>query len=120
MRMRRVFRQALILGQEIDRQDEKRKADEMVEAQGLALEEEDREDGEHRERDDLLNDFELDEAEGAAIANVANAIGWDLAAIFKKSHTPTDEYDGEQRQVSAPLCGAQAQMTIPSYGHKAV
>ena len=67
-----------------------------------------------------MNDFELDEAKGAAIANVANAIGRDLATVFKERHTPTDEYDGEQRQVSAPLCGSQTKVTIPCYGHETI
>lgn len=92
----------------------------MIEAQRLALEEENREDGEDSERDDLLNDFELDEAERAPIANIANAVGRDLAAIFEKRHAPTDEDDGEERQVGAPLCGPQPKVAIPCYGHETI
>jgi hypothetical protein len=46
-------------------------------------------DAEDRQRDDLLNHFELDHAEAA----VAKAVGWNLEAVLKEGDAPADEDD---------------------------
>lgn len=61
----------------------------MVPSQWLSLENEDRYDSEHGERNHLLNHFQLHQVEGAAMLNKADTIGWNHHAIFKKA-TPHD------------------------------
>lgn len=45
-------------------------------------------DAKYGQRDTFLNNFELDEIKGTSILNEAKAVGWYLAAVFKKGNAP--------------------------------
>ena len=51
---------------------------------------------EHYKRDDLLNDFELNECERSAVVAEADSIGWHHEAIFEKRDEPTGEDEADQ------------------------
>ena len=65
----------------------------MIPLQCLAFEEDDGEEGEDGDGDNLLNNFELHEGEGSAIAYKAYAVGWHLTGILEQRQKPTDEDD---------------------------
>lgn len=110
----------LFFEHEIDCEDEEDEGDEVVEAELLALEEDEREDGEDGEGDDLLNHLELDEAEGAVVAYIADAVGGDLAAILEKGNAPANEDDGQEGESTTPLCLRELQVPVPRQGHETV
>lgn len=70
-----------------------------------------REDHEHNHGDDLLGHFELAETHVLD----AEAIGWDLKAVFNKGHAPTRQ-DGDPERASRE----RLQMTVPGIGHEHV
>ena len=94
---------------EEDRADEEARGDGVVPAQVLAEVEGD-EDAEDDERNHFLNDLELHGGEAVC----ADAIGWDLEAVFKQGNGPTDEDHFPERLM------AKAEVTVPGKGHEDV
>ena len=60
----------------------------MVPVEGFALETKGYDDGEDDEGDDLLENLELYQGEGAAVVQKADAVGRHLAHVFKQSDAP--------------------------------
>ena len=60
----------------------------VIPLQGLALEDEQHDDGKDRQGDDFLNDFELHEIERSAGAGKPDAVGRHGKAILEKSDAP--------------------------------
>ena len=60
----------------------------MVPMKLFVLEDEIGDDGEDYQRDALLNDLELDEVEGTAIVDKADAVGGNLAAVLEEGNHP--------------------------------
>ena len=56
-------------------------------------------DAEHRQRDALLNDFQLDEVERSAILYKPETVGWNLTTIFKKGNHPREGDDTDEGPV---------------------
>lgn len=54
-----------------------------------------RKNDEHHEGDDLLNDFQLNEGEVAAVPFKPNAVGGHLKTVLEKSNQPTEDNDAE-------------------------
>ena len=77
---------------EEDRTDEEEAGDGVIPAQVFAEVIGD-EDAEDEQRDDFLNDFELDRREAVC----ADAIGRDLEAVLEEGNRPTDEDDLPER-----------------------
>ncbi len=71
----------------------------MIPMQALPLEEHVRNNCKYDERNALLDNFELYQSEGTAIANEAYTIGWHLTAIFEECYYPTKYNDTKQRPV---------------------
>ena len=94
---------------EEDCADEEARGDGVVPAQVLAEIEGD-EDAEDDERNHFLNDLELHGGEAVC----ADAIGWDLEAVFKQGNGPTDEDHFPERLM------AKAEVTVPGEGHEDV
>jgi len=67
-------------------------------------------DDEDAERDDLLNNFQLERGEFA----VADAVCWNLKTVFGKCNQPTHNDSGEQR--GFPV----SQVTVPGHRHEDV
>ena len=71
----------------------------MIPMQALPLEEHVSNNCKYDERNALLDNFELYQSEGAAIANEAYTIGWHLTTIFEECYYPTKYNDTKQRPV---------------------
>lgn len=66
----------------VDGENQQCEGYEVVPMERFAAEAGDREDGEDGERDDFLNDFQLNEREWPAVAYKSEAVGWHLARVF--------------------------------------
>ena len=60
----------------------------MIPLEGLAFEEEGRDDGEDGQGNDFLDDFQLHQIEWTAVFDEADPVGWDLCAIFEERDSP--------------------------------
>ena len=65
----------------------------MVEAERLGLEKDDGEDGEDGQRDELLDDLELPEVEGTAVADETDAVGRPHERVLGQSDAPAEKDD---------------------------
>ena len=90
---------------EVDCGDEQKECYEVVPVQVLVLEKDGHQDGEHSERDNLLNDLELHETEGTSVFGIANAVGRYHEHILKQSDAPREENDSNQWPVCADALG---------------
>ena len=73
--------------------DETAEGHKVIPLQCLALEEDDGEDRENGNRNHLLNNFELHQCEGSAIANESHAVCRHLTGILEERQEPTDKDD---------------------------
>ena len=73
----------------------------MVPMELLVLENQVGNDGEDNQRDALLDDLELDEVEGTAIVDEADAVGGNLAAVLEEGDHPREGDD----EVEGPVAG---------------
>ena len=64
-----------------------------------ALEHDVSNDAEYGQRDALLNDLQLNDVEGSAILNEADAVGGYLTAVLQKGNAPREGDDTQQRPV---------------------
>ena len=93
----------------------------MIPVQGLALEEDGGEDGEDDEGDDFLDDLELHEGERTAVAVKADAVGRNLAHVFKEGDAPAKGYHADEGKGIEPAEGLfHFQVAVPGKGHKDV
>lgn len=90
----------------------------MVPMEGFALKQHRDHYSEDEQRDDLLNDLQLDERKGTSIIDKTNAIGGHLANVLKEGNSPREGDNGNQGPVFTNARFAQFQMTVPSKGHK--
>ena len=73
----------------------------MVPVQVCALKHDVGNDAEDGQRDTLLDDLQLDEAEGAAVIDKAQTVGRHLAAVLEEGNAPREYDDTQQRPVRA-------------------
>ena len=93
----------------------------MVPAEGLGLEDGDDDDGEHDEGDGFLDDFQLDEVEGSAVDDRADAVGGDHEEILDQGNAPRQQDDEDERPVFGRWDNLrQLELTVPSEGHENV
>ena len=91
----------------------------MVPANAFVVEEEQGKNGEDDQRDDFLNDFELQQGERTAVAHETVTVGRDLTRIFRQSQQPTDQNnDNERSIVCYDALFLQFHVTIPRKGHE--
>ena len=90
----------------------------MVPAQRVGFHEDQREDGEHRERHDLLNDFQLPDRERTAEFGASDAVGRDLKAVFEQRDSPAQQDDGEYPESFE--FGFEGDMPVPCQRHEGV
>ena len=78
----------------------------MIPVKRLSLETEGQDEWENNQRDALLNDLELDEVEGTAIVDKADAVGRNLAAVLEEGNHPWEgdnEIEGPVGRDIAPV-----------------
>jgi len=86
----------------------------------LVLEDEVCDDGKHHQRDTLLDDLQLHEIKGTAVASKTQTVGWYLTTVLEeRNHPRKGDY-----KVERPVCGdarlLESQMTIPGKSHEHV
>lgn len=88
----------------------------------VVLENNDGKERKYRERDALLDDFELNETERTAVAFKPNAVGRHYEAVFKESDRPGKKHDRVDRPGAEvdDLHGLELQVQIPGAGHENV
>lgn len=79
--------------------DETAEGYEMIPLQRLALEENNGEDRENGNRDDLLDDLELHQRKGSAVADEAHTVCRHLTSVLEERQEPTDKDDDVERCV---------------------
>lgn len=92
----------------------------MVPVEGFTLEEEGDNQSEDNEGDNLLDHFQLHKAEGATVAVEAEAVGWNLGAIFKECQTPGEEDDKDEGPAGGDFHFLKLQMAVPGKCHEYV
>ena len=92
----------------------------MVPLQGLALEQEGDDDREDGQGDDFLDDLELHQVEGTAVAVEADAVGRDGEAVLEKSDAPGEEDDEDERPAGGNLHLLEFEMAVPRERHEDV
>ncbi len=105
---------------QINRHDEENESQQMVPFQTLALKHEMGDDGEDNQTYALLDDFELHQTEGTAVAVEAYAVGRHLAAVFEEGDSPREGYDTDERPVARNASALKFQVAIPSQCHEDV
>ena len=73
----------------------------MIPVQMGALEQDVGNHAEDGQRDTLLDDLQLDEAEGATVIDKAQTVGRHLAAVLEEGNAPREYDDTQQRPVRA-------------------
>ena len=68
--------------------DDEQESEDVVPMKVVALKQNVGDDGKDGQRDTLLNDLQLDEAEGAAVIDKAQTVGWHLTAILEERNHP--------------------------------
>lgn len=113
--------QILFLKREEDRSYQTEERPQIVHTEALCLKEKDCQQGKYREGDNLLDNLQLEESEGATIVYKAEAVCGHHSAILKQRNKPTDKDDGKDGQCrklrTELLC---LQVAIPRKGHKCI
>ena len=86
--------------------------------EALVLEEEIGDDGEDDEGDALLDDLELNEGEGTAVAYETDAIGGHLTTVLEEGNHPREGDDKQEGPVGADAAVLQLEMAVPGEGHE--
>ena len=100
----------------VDRCDEAGKTCEVVPLEWVALNKQHGKEGKDNQRDNLLDNLQLPEGEGAAKFVATNAVGWNLEAVFKQGDAPADKHDGNN--TIALKLRLKGDVAIPSKCHK--
>ena len=82
---------------EIDGSYQTESGSSMIPMQLFVLENQVGNQGEHHQRDALLNDFELHQIERATVIHKAETVGGHLTAIFQEGDAPREDNDAEKR-----------------------
>lgn len=103
---------------EIDGSYQQNAGYEMIPAQ-RHMKSDSRESDEHDKGDNLLNHFELHQAECTAVSFKPDSVGGHLEAVFEESDTPRQEDDEDKRRGVGEKTGLlQFEMTVPREGHE--
>ncbi len=108
----------LLIEHEVHRQHQTDESREVIPVQRFALEKHGGEYGEDYQRYYFLDDLQLHQRKRAAVADEADAIGWNLKRILGKSYHPREKDDGVERPVGNNLQFLKFQVTIPRKGHE--
>lgn len=108
----------LLAEDEIDGQDDAEKSGQVVPAQRVRLHEDQREEGEYRERDHLLDDLQLPDREGTSEFGRTEAVGRYLETVFEQGDAPAQEHDGHQAE--ALEFRLECDVAVPCQRHEGV
>ena len=103
---------------EVHGQNQAGEPGEVVPTEGVGAHEEEREEGEDREGDDLLQDLELPDRKRAAELGGAEAVGRHLEAILEEGDAPTQQHDDGQPEAFEPRL--ESDMPVPRQRHEGI
>ena len=103
-----------------NRQNQAREGGEVVPLEAFALEKEHHDGRKNGERDDLLDDLELEQRVGSAVAREADPVGRHGEAILEESDAPGEENHGDQRPARGDLHLLEFEVAVPREGHEDV
>ena len=92
----------------------------MIPMECFALEHAHSNNGENGQRNNFLNNFQLEKRKRSAIANKADSVARHLKAIFKESQAPGEKYHTYQWPTVGNLHLAEFQMSVPRKRHEDV
>lgn len=92
----------------------------MIPTESLVLEGDEREDGEHGERDHLLDDLQLHQREGAAVADEADPVGGNHEGVLEEGDSPGKENDRVKRPAADEFGTLKFQVGVPGERHEDV
>ena len=92
----------------------------MIPVKALSVKEKAYDDGEHRERDDFLDDFQLHKGEYAAVAFEADAIGGYSETVLDEGDAPGESDDADEWPVGADAGLLETKVTVPGKCHEDV
>ena len=90
----------------------------MIPVERLAVKHKRDEDGEYRQRNDLLDYFQLKQAERPAVSREADAVRRHGEAVFEKGYAPGKKYDQYERPARGDFHLLELKMPIPRESHK--
>lgn len=102
------------------RQDKAHEGGDVVPVEGFSLEHEHYYDGEDREGDNFLNDFELEEVERAAVGLEADAVCRDGEAVLKEGYSPGEQDDQNEWPAGGDFHLTELEMAVPGKSHENV
>ena len=117
--MLQAFRPLLEKDEE-DGEDDAGESGDVVPLDGLPLEENGDDEGEDRQRNDLLDDLQLHKVERAAVLVETDAVGRDQKAVFEESDAPGKEDDPDERPVAGDLQCIEFEVPVPGKSHQDV
>ena len=100
------------------REDQAEEGGEVVPLEGLALEEEVDDDREDGQGDGFLDDLQLHEVEGTAVAGEADAVGRDGEAVFEEGDAPGEQDDQDQRPAGRDFHLLEFEVAVPRECHE--
>ena len=92
----------------------------MIPLDGLSLEQEGDDDGEHGQGDDLLDDLELHQVEGTAVALEADPVRRDGQAVLEEGDAPRKQDDEDKRPAGGDFHLLELEMAVPGERHEDV
>ena len=92
----------------------------MVPLDGLSLEKEGDDDGEDGQGDHFLDDLELHQVEGAAVALEADPVRRDGEAVLEEGDAPGEQDDEDERPAGGDFHLLELEVTVPGERHEDV
>ena len=90
----------------------------MVPSESLRLEDSDDDDGEHRQRNGFLYDFQLNKVEWTSVLHGTDAVGGNHEGVLKEGHAPREDNDGDERPVFDDIHLLEFEIAVPCKGHE--
>ena len=115
-----IFLGTLLQKSEENGQNQQAESHKVIPVEGLSLEQEVGDDGKYRQRNDFLNDLELDERERTAVLREAHPVGGHHKRVFEEGDSPGKEDDADERPVVRNLHLLQFQVAVPGQRHEDV
>ena len=100
------------------RQQDKDETDEVVPADGLALEDGGHDDGEYGQRVALGQNLQLHKREGASVDLAADAVGRYHERVLEEGHAPRCEDDEYQRPAGVDLHLGELEVAVSGESHE--
>ena len=80
-------------------EDDEKEGDDVVPSESLRFEDRNHDDGEHRQRDGFLYDFQLNEVEWASILHGTDTVGGNHEGILEQGDAPRHQDDKKKRPI---------------------